>query len=104
MLEHKFSRLLIDYHLSRSDDHRVRRGLPHTLQTEAIGGAVGNRWEDGRLDGVNSYSWNVNISFNLGSHKAASLVAKQKENVQKYQDDCARFTQIDSTEWLDVNV
>ena len=81
MLEHKFSKLLTDQRFSRSDNSKTRKGLLQSLQTKVIKGAAGKQWEDGWLDAVRPYSWDVNISFNLGSHRAASLVAKLKEKV-----------------------
>ena len=81
MLEHKLSRLFVDQRLSRSDGSRAKGGLPQTLQTKAIGGAAGKRWENSRLDVVTPYFWDINITFNLGSHRAASSVVKLREKV-----------------------
>ena len=81
MLEHKLSRLVADQRLSGSDGGRTRGGLPQTVQTKAIRGAASKWWEDGRLDAMRPYFWDVNISFNLGSHRAVSSVAKLKEKV-----------------------
>ena len=81
MHKHKLSRLLTDQPLSGSDDGGARGGLPQTLQTKAIGGAAGKQWENGRLDAMRLYSCDVNISFNLGNHKAASSVAKLRKKV-----------------------
>ena len=81
MLEHKFSGLLTDWRLFRSDHGGARGGLPRMLEMKTIGRAAGKRWEDDRLDVVRPYSWDVNIIFNWGSQRAASLVAKLKKKV-----------------------
>ena len=37
--------------------------------------------ENGWLEAARPYFWNINIKFNLGSHRVASSVAKLKEKV-----------------------